>query len=70
MCERAGGLCLSIAKLDWHLPVVGRSLILRSDPLTWLHTTLTATLGDLCCLLSRLVCPICERISGGMHVFE
>ena len=60
MCERAGGLCLSIAKLDWHLPAVGRSLIHRSDPLTWLHTTLTATLGA---LLSRLVCPKCENAS-------
>jgi hypothetical protein len=38
---------------------VGRSLIHRSEPLTWPHTMISVTLGA---LLSRLVRPIRERI--------
>ena len=50
--ERSVGRCLSIVQLPRHHPVVGRSLIHRSDPLTWPRATISVTLGA---LLSRLV---------------
>ena len=54
--ERSVGVCLSIVKLvPWHHPVVRRSLIHRSDPLTWPQIKISVTLGA---LLSRLVRPI------------
>ena len=56
--ERSVGRCLSIVKLPRRHPVVGRSLIHRSDPLTWPRATISVTLGA---LLSRLVRPIRER---------
>jgi hypothetical protein len=72
--SRLGGGCLSIVKLSRHHSVVGRSLIHRSDPLTWPHATISVTLGA---LLSRLVRPIRERIwwyarvcAVGWPVFE
>ena len=57
--ERSVGRCLSIVQLPRHHPVVGRSLIHRSDPLTWPRATISVTFGA---LLSRLVRPIRERI--------
>jgi hypothetical protein len=56
---RPGGGGLSTVKLTRHQSVVGRSLIHRSDPLTWPRATISFTLGA---LLSRLVRPIRERI--------
>ena len=50
---------MSTVKLSRHHTVVGRSLIHRSDPLTWPRATISVTLGA---LLSRLVRPIRERI--------
>jgi hypothetical protein len=54
--------------------VVGRSLIHRSEPLTWPRDSISVTLGA---LLSRLVRPIRERIwwyvrveAVGWPVFE
>ena len=72
--ERSVGRCLSIVQLPRHHPVVGQSLIHRSDPLTWPRATISVTLGA---LLSRLVRPIRERIwwyvrvgAVGWPVFE
>ena len=57
--ERSVGRCLSIVQLPRHHPVVGQSLIHRSDPLTWPRATISVTLGAL--RWSRLVRPIRER---------
>ena len=56
--ERSVGRCLSIVQLPRHHPVVGQSLIHRSEPLTWPRATISVTLGA---LVSRLVRPIRER---------
>ena len=45
--SRLVGGCLSRVKLSRHHSVVGRSLIHRSDPLTWPHATISVTLGAL-----------------------
>ena len=52
MRERSAGRCLSIVKLARHHSVVGRSLIHRSEPLTWPRATISVTLGA---FLNRLV---------------
>ena len=43
--ERSVGRFLSIVKLSRHHSVVGRSLIHRSEPLTWPRATISVTLG-------------------------
>ena len=74
MRERSAGRCLSIVKLSRHHSVVGRSLIHRSEPLTWPRATISVTLGA---FLNRLVRPIREHIwrstrvgAVGWTVFE
>ena len=74
MWERSVGPCLSIVKLSRHHSVVGRSLIHRSEPLTWPCATISVTLGA---FLNQLVRPIRERIwrstrvgAVGWPVFE
>ena len=71
---RPGSGCLSIVKLSRHHSVVGRSLIHRSEPLTWPRATISVTLGA---FLNQLVRPIREHIwrstrvgAVGWPVFE